>query len=154
MPKTTFKVDKDKLRIVLTRVYDASRERLWKAYTDPEEIPKWWGPAYLTTKVDKMDVKVGGSWRFVQTEPNGKEHAFRGVYKELDEPNKLTNTFEYEPMAGHIILESVTFNESDGKTTIIAVSKYDNIGDLEGMVAMDMESGAVESQERLAKLVE
>jgi uncharacterized protein YndB with AHSA1/START domain len=155
MSKSTFTVDRENLQVTTSRVYNAKPERLFQAYTDPAQIPQWWGPAYLTTKVDKLEAKVGGAWRFVQTEPSGKEHAFNGVYKEIDEPHKIVSTFEYEPMAGHVLVETVTFEEQpDGKTKLTATARYENIGDLEGMVAMDMKEGAVEGQERLAKLVE
>jgi uncharacterized protein YndB with AHSA1/START domain len=51
--------------VVMTKVFDAPRELVWKAYTDARLIPRWWGPRYLTTRIDKMDVKPGGAWRFV-----------------------------------------------------------------------------------------
>jgi uncharacterized protein YndB with AHSA1/START domain len=155
MPKSKFEVDRDNLRLITSRVFNAKPERLFQAYTDPEQIPHWWGPAYLTTTIDKLELKVGGVWRFIQTEPGGKEHAFNGVYKEIDRPNKLVSTFEYEPMAGHVVVETVTFEpQSDGQTKLVASARCDNIEDLENMVAMDMEKGAIEGQERLAKLVE
>jgi uncharacterized protein YndB with AHSA1/START domain len=88
------------LEIVMTRVFNAPRELVWKALTGPEAIPQWWGPRYLTTVVDKMDVRVGGAWRYVQHDPDGNEHAFNGVYKELTPPERIVYTFEYEPMAG------------------------------------------------------
>jgi uncharacterized protein YndB with AHSA1/START domain len=155
MSKSKFAVDRDTLQITTSRVFNAKPERLFKVYTDPEQIPHWWGPAYLTTVIDKLELKEGGVWRFIQTEPSGKEHAFNGVYKEIDEPNKIVSTFEYEPMAGHVIVETVTFEEQpDGQTKLVAMAKCANIEDLEGMVAMDMEAGQLESQDRLAKLVE
>jgi uncharacterized protein YndB with AHSA1/START domain len=67
--------------IVMERVFNAPRELVFKAYTDPDLIPKWWGPRYLTTTVDKMDVRVGGVWRFVQRDAQGQESAFNGVYR-------------------------------------------------------------------------
>jgi uncharacterized protein YndB with AHSA1/START domain len=157
MPKSVFTVDKANLVVRTERFFNATPERLFKAYTDPEQIPQWWGPAALTTVVDKMDLRVGGAWRFVQTEtgPGGKEHAFSGVYKVIDEPHKIVDTFEYEPMPGHILEETITFElQPDGTTKLSAVAHYANLEDLEGMVNMGMESGAVESQDRLAKLVE
>ena len=94
-------------------------------------------------------------WRFIHTEPEGKQHIFNGVYKEIDEPNKLVYTFEYEGAPGHILVETVTFEpQADGQTKLTSSAHFENIGDLEGMVAMDMESGSVEGQERLAELVE
>ena len=147
MAQTDFVVDKEKLEVRITRVFDATPERMWQAHTDPEQIQKWWSD----TKVDKFELKVGGVWRFV----SGGENAFNGTFKELDEPNRIVRTFEYEPWAGHVMTESVTFEAlPDGKTKQITVSKYDNIGDLEGMVGSGMEQGATIGLDRLAKLVE
>lgn len=155
MADTTFEIEKDKLEVRTERVFDAPVERVWQACTDPAQIPKWWGPGYLTTVVDKMDFRIGGEWRFVQTEPNGKEHGFHGVYKEIEELQKISDTFEYEPIPGHVLLETATFESlPDGKTKFSTVAHYDSLEDLEGMVGMGMESGQRESMDRLAKLVE
>jgi uncharacterized protein YndB with AHSA1/START domain len=155
MADSTFTIDKDKLEVRTERIFAASPERLFEAYSDPEQIPNWWGPRAMKTVVDKLDFKVGGVWRFVSTAPDGKEHAFNGVYKEIDKPNKISDTFEYEPVPGHILLETATFEvQPDGRTKLTATAKFDNVGDLEGMVAMDMESGQTESMDRLAELVE
>ena len=151
MAETNFEVDKDNLEVRITRVFNATPERMWQAHTDPEQIPKWWDK----TKVDKFELKVGGAWRFVSVDDDGKEHAFNGVFKELDKPKKIVRTFEYEPWAGHVMTESVVFEPTpDGKTKQIVTSKYENIGDLDGMVGSGMERGATAGQDRLAKLVE
>lgn len=154
MAETTFKVDKENLKVVMERTFDAPREKVFKAYTDPEQIPKWWGQASSVTVVDKMDVRVGGLWRFVQKSQDGSEHAFNGEYKEVTPVERLTYTFEYEPMAGHVLTETIELQEVDGKTKVISSSAYANIDDLEGMVASGMESGARESYEQLAELLE
>lgn len=152
MSKTKFEVDKENLEVRISRVYKATPERLWKAYTDPEEITQWW----QNTKIDKHDFKVGGQWRFVDQGKDGdEEHGFRGEYKEIDEPRKIVRTFEYEPWAGHVMIESVVFEpQGDGQTLVITVSKYANLEDLEGMVQSGMEKGATAGMERIAKLVE
>lgn len=151
MSDTKFEVDKDNLEVRITRVFEATPQRLWKAFTDPEEIPKWWDD----TKVDKHDLKVGGAWRFVSGGQDGQENAFHGEFKEIDEPHKLVRTFEYEPWAGHVMTESVTFEPQGDKATLVTtVSKYANLDDLEGMVNSGMERGAASGQDRLAKLVE
>jgi uncharacterized protein YndB with AHSA1/START domain len=151
MAKTDFVIDKKNLAVTITRVFNASPERLWQTHTDPEQIPEWWAD----TKVDKFELKVGGVWRFVSNGQDGQEHAFNGVFKELDEPRKIVRTFEYEPWAGHVMTESVTFEpQPDGQTKQITVSKYANIDDLEGMVGSGMERGATAGLDRLAKLVE
>lgn len=151
MGKTKFEVDKDNLEVRITRVFAATPERLWKAFSDPEEIVRWWSD----TKVDKHDFRVGGAWRFVSDGSDGGVHAFRGEFKEIDEPRKIVRTFEYEPWAGHVLTESVTFEpQGAGKTLVTTVSKYANLDDLEGMVQSGMERGATAGQDRLAKLVE
>ena len=151
MSKTAFKIDKENLEVKIWRTFNATPERLWQAYTDPEQIVKWWSD----TVVDKHDFRVGGAWRFVSSGHDGKEHAFRGEFKEIDEPNKIVRTFEYEPYPGSIMLESVILEpEGEGKTKVTTLSEYRQIRDLEGMVGMGMEDGAVAGLERLAKLVE
>jgi uncharacterized protein YndB with AHSA1/START domain len=151
MPETKFEVDRANLEVRITRVFKATPERLWQAHTDPDQIAKWWDK----TVIDKFELKVGGAWRFVSNGDDGQEHAFKGVFKELDEPKKIVRTFEYEPWAGHVMVESVIFEPTaDGLTKQITVSKYDNLDDLEGMVNSGMEGGATTGLERLAKLVE
>ena len=151
MAKAEFVVDKDKLEVRLTRVFNATPERLWQAHTDPEQIVKWWE----NTKVDKLDFKVGGAWRFVSQGGDGKEYAFRGDYKEIDQPSKIVRTFEFEGMPGHVMTESLTLEaQPDGKTKQTTISKFANTDDMNGMVSMGMEEGAEAGLERLAKVVE
>ncbi|MDQ3099086.1 MAG: SRPBCC family protein [bacterium] len=152
--KTTFTVDRDNLQVVITRVFDAPRELVFKACTDAAMIPQWWGPAKYTTVVDKLDLRVGGKWRFVQKDNNGQEFAFNGEYKEVTAPDKLVYTFEFEPMPGHVLTESIVLEDQGEKTLMTDSSHYANIQDLEGMVGMDMEGGAREGMVRLAELVE
>lgn len=151
MAEAKFEVDKDKLEVRITKLFNAPPERLWKAYTDPEEIARWW----LDTRIDRHDLRVGGGWRFVSQGQDGQEHAFCGEFLEIEEPRKLVRTFEYEPYPGHAMTESVTFEPQDeGVTLVVTVSKYQNLQDLEGMVGSGMEKGAGAGLERLAKLVE
>lgn len=152
MSKTQFTVDKDKLEVRISRLFKATPERLWKAYTDPEEIAQWW----QNTIIDKHDFRVGGQWRFVDKGQNGDEnHAFRGEFKEIEEPHKIVRTFEYEPWAGHVLTEMVMFEpQDDGRTLVTTTSQYANLEDLEGMVQSGMEKGATAGMERIAKLVE
>jgi uncharacterized protein YndB with AHSA1/START domain len=152
--KTSFMVDKDKLEVIIERVFDAPRELVWKTYTDPKLIPEWWGPRVFETTIEKMELKVGGEWRFVQKDPSGQTFAFYGVNKEIVPSEKLVSTFEFECTDGHVVLQTVTFEEVDGKTKVIAVAKYENIEDLEGMVSSGMEVGVVEGNDRLAELLQ
>jgi uncharacterized protein YndB with AHSA1/START domain len=155
MTDSTFTIEREELEVRTERVFDAPVERVWQAMNDPAQIPNWWGPAAMKTVVDKMDVRVGGEWRYVQYDPDGTEHGFHGEYREIDEPRKVVSTFEYEPLAGHVLVQTALYEElPDGKTKLTTIAHYDNIEDLDGMVSMGMESGQRESIDRLAALVE
>jgi uncharacterized protein YndB with AHSA1/START domain len=140
--------------LIQTRVFDAPRKLVFQVYTDAETIPQWWGPRYLTTVVEKMEVKPGGTWRFIQRSPDGKEYAFRGEYREVVTPEKIVYTFEFEGMPGHIIVETVTFEETNGKTTVRVMSVFQSREDLNGMLDSGMEQGAIETWDRFAELLE
>jgi uncharacterized protein YndB with AHSA1/START domain len=140
--------------IVMERVFAAPRELVFKAYTDPNLISRWWGPRRYTTTVDKMDVRVGGAWRFVQRDAGGNVYAFNGEYREIAPPERLSYTFEFEGMPGHVLLETVTFEEREGQTKVTVTSLFASVEDRDGMLHSGMEQGANESQDRLAELLE
>jgi uncharacterized protein YndB with AHSA1/START domain len=140
--------------IVVTRVFDAPRERVFRAHMDPKLLAQWWGPARLTTIVDKMDARPGGSWRFINRDADGNDFAFHGVFHEIVEPERITWTFEFEGMPGHISLETVTFEEHNGKTTLTVHSVYQAVEDRDAMLKAGMAEGLAESWDRLAALVE
>jgi uncharacterized protein YndB with AHSA1/START domain len=140
--------------ISMTRVFDAPRELVFQAHTDSQHVPHWWGPRRFTTTVVTMDVRPGGAWRFVHRDPEGNEYGFRGEYREVVPPERLVYTFEFEGMPGHILVETITFEEHDGKTTVTSTSLFDSIEDRDGMLESGMESGAIESWDRLAELLE
>ena len=153
--KTTFTVDPEKMQVVMTRVFDAPVELVFKTMSDPTLIPKWWGPSRYTTTVDKFEFKVGGKWRYIQRDSDGNEFAFNGEYKEIIPNKKISDTFEYELMAGHILVETAVLEEVEGgKTRMTTTSQFASKEDLEGMVGSGMEGGATESWERFAELVE
>ena len=140
--------------IVMTRVFDAPRELVWKAYTDPAAIPQWWGPRRHATTVDKMDVRPGGAWRYVSRDADGNEYAFRGEYREVVPPERIVATFEFEPMPGHVSVETLTLVEHDGKTTLTNTSVFDSVEDRDGMLQSGMEEGVRETYDRLAEYLE
>jgi len=84
---TTFTLLSDR-ELVMTRVFDAPRELVFKAYTDPKLIPHWWGPRKYETRVDKMEVRPGGVWRYIHRGADGQEDAFNGVYRENVPPER------------------------------------------------------------------
>lgn len=139
--------------IQMSRVFDAPHELVWKALTDPQLIPHWWGQRANKTIVDTMDVRVGGAWRYREIAPDGTEHAFRGEYRELRRPERIVYTFEYEPMAGHIVTDGVTLEDLGDRTRIVVTSTFASTEDRDGMLQSGMESGANESWDRLAELL-
>ena len=154
MGKDIFAVDREQRALSMSRVFDAPRELVWKVYTDPRLVPQWWGPRRLTTVVDKMEVREGGAWRYIQTDAEGNEYAFNGMYTEVVPPERLSYTFEFEPMAGHISTDTLTFEAlPDGKTRITARTTFTSLEDLEGMMQSGMEEGAVETWDRLEELL-
>ncbi len=153
MTRANLIAEPGKQEIVITRVFDAPRERVFKTCTDPILIPQWWGPRNLTTTVDKMDVRPGGVWRFVQRDADDNEYAFKGVYHDITPPERLVFTFEFEGMPGHVLLETMTFEEDDGKTKLTDSSVFQTVEDRDGMLQSGMEQGATETMDRLAELL-
>ena len=88
--------------IVITRMFDAPRELVFKAITDPTLIPRWWGPRRYETIVDKLEARTGGSWRFINRGQDGQEFGFHGVFHDVVPSERITWTFEFEgaPEAG------------------------------------------------------
>jgi uncharacterized protein YndB with AHSA1/START domain len=148
--KITTPGDRD---ILIERVFDAPRERVFQAFVDPELIPQWYGHRAGTTVVDKMDVRVGGEWRFVSQHPEHGESAFRGIYRVVDPPAKLEQTFEWEGMPGYIAVETTTFEDLGGRTKVTTRSLFHTTEERDGMLASGMEGGLNESYERLDELL-
>ena len=154
MSKNNLVVTRAERAFTMSRIFDAPRELVWQVCTDPELVPQWWGPRNVTTIVDKMDLKVGGVWRYIQNDDEGNEYAFNGIYRAIEPPERLTYTFEFEPMAGHISTDTIIFEAlPDGRTKIITRTTFDTLEDLEGMLQSGMESGAIETWDRLEELL-
>lgn len=100
-----------------------------------------------------MEVKPGGTWRFVQRDAAGNVFAFHGVYHDVTAPERCVQTFEFEGVPGHAALETSTFEEFDGKTKLTQQSVFQSVADRDGMVQSRMEEGASESMDRLAELL-
>lgn len=135
-------------QIRIERVFDAPRERVFEAWTDPELVPKWWGMG--TTVVEKMDVKPGGQWRFVD---GGEGQGFSGTYREVVAPEKLSYTFEWDGMPGHILVETLEFEDlGDGTTRLVNTSTFHFTEERDGMLDA-MEDGMNISLEKLDELL-
>lgn len=139
--------------IVITNIFDASRELVFNTYMDSKLIPRWWGPKTLKTTVDKMDVKRGGVWRFVQRDSEDNEYAFYGVYHEIIPLERIIFTFEFEGMPGHVLLETVKFEDYDDGTKVVDNLVFQTVEDRDGMLESGMEEGSTESHKRFTELL-
>ncbi len=152
-PTTTIYSDGGDL--VFERTFDAPREQVWRAFTDPERIPRWWGPHGTTTVVAEMDVRPGGKWRYVSSAPDRDDVTFFGEYLEIDPPSgfKWTFMFDVEGMGPQGGPETFTFEDVGGKTKVTSIGHMGSIEILEGALATGMVGGALETWDRLAAML-
>src|SRR4051794_30357877 len=97
--------------ITITRDFDAPVDKVFRAMTDPELIARWMGPKYLTTSGVTNDARHGGTWTFVQSDPEGNEHTFRGVFHGDPTPELTLRTFEWLGLPGHVSFESLRLED-------------------------------------------
>ncbi len=141
--------------IRIERTFDAPRQLVWEAYTDPELLPEWLGPRELTMTVDEFELRPGGSYRFTHRDSEGNEFVFFGELREVEEPNLIVRTFAWEGMPGKFSVERAEFEELEGdRTRIVVTSSFDSKEDRDGMLESGMEHGVVESYTRLDELFE
>ena len=146
-----------KQEIFIMREFNAPRELVFKAFTDPDLYVQWLGPRELTTTLEKFEPKNGGSWRYIQKDPEGNEFAFHGVNHEVLAPERIIGTFEFEglPETGHVILETARFEELPGdRTKLTSQSVFQSVEDRDGMLQSGMEEGVNDSYSRLDELLE
>jgi uncharacterized protein YndB with AHSA1/START domain len=142
--------------LVYERVFDAPRELVWKAHTDPELVPHWFGPRQYRTRVEEMDVRPGGKWRWTQTGEDGSEFAFYGEYLEVEPPSRIRWTFMFDiegigPQGGP---ETLTLEDlGDGRTRMRAVSHMGSAEAIEAALPTGMIEGAIETWDRLDELL-
>ena len=127
--------------IVIERVFDAPRELVWKAWTDPEHVARWWGPHGMTTRVDELDLRPGGSWRYVMLAPDGSEYPQKGVFREIVPPETIVTSAEFAVGADetHKVVLTYRFEELGDKTKMtmhsgmyLPMSKEEQLGVVEG----------------------
>jgi uncharacterized protein YndB with AHSA1/START domain len=141
-------------QIVITREFDAPRELLYRAYTDPELLVQWLGPRRMTMTVDRYDIRDGGSWRYIHRDADGNQYGFHGVFHGAPSPeNGIVQTFEFEGAPGHVSLETLTLEERGGKTLVRTNDVFQSVEDRDAAIASGMEEGINESMERLDELL-
>jgi len=153
MNKTEITAEPGIPMIIITREFDAPRELVFRAHTDPDLLVQWLGPRDLATAIDRYEAHDGGTWRYVQTDAEGNAYGFHGVFHGDPSPDATVQTFEFEGVPGHVCLQSATFAERGGKTLMRTVSSFQSVEDRDAMVASGMERGVHDSGERLAELL-
>lgn len=143
----------DNREAVATRVFDAPRDLVWRAMTEPEHVKRWYGPRDTQLTSCEIDLRVGGRFRFVMAGPNGTEFAFSGTYREVDPPSRIVNTWCFEPMPGHDALETATFQEQDGRTVVRLSILFQTPEDYAGWAGAGAFGGWAESLERLGEVI-
>ena len=142
------------LELVWERIFDAPRELVWKALTEPERIARWWGPRKYETVVVQLDVRPGGRWRFINRNADG-EHPFTGEFLEVVPPERFVWTFIYdvEPFnqGEHGDETHILEDLGDGRTRLTVRSRYPSTEALEGTIATGMIAGGIETWDRLAE---
>jgi uncharacterized protein YndB with AHSA1/START domain len=134
------------------RIFDAPRERVWRAFTDPAQIAQWWGRGHKLV-VERMEVERGGHWRYIEHAPDGV-HGFEGRYREVTPPERLAQTFEWDAMPGYVEVTTTTFEDlRDGRTKVVTTALFYTTEERDGMLKGGMEGGLNESYAALDRLL-
>ena len=104
--------------IVVTRLLDAPRERVFDAWTDVSRVSRWWGPRGVTTTTHSFDLRAGGAWRYTMRAGDGKEYPYRALYREVLRPARVAYRHDDGGATGQGFDVEVTFDDRDGKTLV------------------------------------
>ena len=136
----------------IERVFDAPRERVWRALVDPELLAQWWGRGNKLV-IERLELVRGGHWRFVEHSDHGV-HGFEGRYREVTPPERLVLTFEWDGMPGYVAIETITLHDlGDGRTKIVNLSLFHTTEERDGMLRSGMETGLNQSYEALDQVL-
>ena len=128
-------------QILVTREFDAPKHLVYRAWTTPELVRRWWYAERGEMTVADIDLRVGGSWRFGMVTPDGFEVAFSGEYREIVPDERLVWTETYEAMPDVVTLQAMTLTEQDGRTTMTILADHANRADRDAVLASGMEDG-------------
>ena len=142
--------------IVLSRVFNAPRRLVFEAWTNPEHVKQWYGCSIMTLPICEIDLRVGGTYRYVMRDPGGMNHTMQGVYREITPPARLVYTERYvtEGFTSNDALVTVLFAEHDGMTTLTSTILHQSKADRDAHLGTGMEKGAAEVYDRLAAHIE
>jgi uncharacterized protein YndB with AHSA1/START domain len=139
-------------QILITREFDAPRHLVYKAWTTPELIARWWGGQRGEVTLVEVDLRVGGRWRYVMTAHGGFEVAFHGQYREIDPGARVVSTEVFEPVPDIEALSTATFVEEDGRTILSILVEHPNRETRDMHINSGMEGGMNESMDLLEQV--
>lgn len=140
-------------QVLTSREFDAPRDLVFRAFTEPDLLVRWLGPLRYTMTIDRWDLRDGGTWRYVHADDDGNEFGFHGVFHGEASPDGIVQTFEFEGAPGHVSMDTATFEDKDGKTIVRTNSVFQSVQARDGMVDAGMASGMNEGYERLDDLL-
>lgn len=159
MSDLKFELPTNEPSMITTRTFDAPRELVWRVFTQPEHVARWWGPKSIApvSRIDKLELHAGGTWRYICERPDGSETiVFTGKYLEVVAPEKLVNTFGVEGQfeGDAAFPETHTFEARGDQTLYRAYTLLPSMAVRDQVIATGMEKGGRESIEQLAALIE
>jgi uncharacterized protein YndB with AHSA1/START domain len=140
--------------IDVTRVFDAPRDLVYRAYTEPDLLVQWLGPRKYEMVIEEFDARAGGRWRYIHRDTDGNAYGFHGVFHGDPSPDGMTQTFEFDGAPGHVSLETLVLEEHDGRTTARTHSVYQSVEARNAMVESGMAEGMNDGFARLDELLE
>ena len=138
--------------ILITREFDAPRDLVWRAYTTPELIKRWWAGRRGEVISVEVDLRVGGAWRYVMTANEGFEVAFHGEYREIVPDERLVSTEVFEGMPDAEALDTMTLTEADGRTTMTVLVRHQKPEHRDAHIESGMEGGLQEAMDLLEQV--
>ena len=139
-------------QILITREFDAPRHLVYRAWTTPELVRRWWSGRRGEMQVAEIDLRVGGMWRYVMTAEGGFEVAFHGEYREIVPNELLVATEVYEPMPHAEALDTTTFEEVDGRTRVTILVQHQAKEHRDAHIDSGMEAGLQDALDLLEEL--
>lgn len=140
--------------ILVTRIFNAPRRLVFEAWTQPEHVKRWFGGCgNMTMTICEIDLRVGGTWRYVLHDSNGIDHGFSGEYREIVPSERLVSTERYEPVPGSDHLNTLTLTEQDGKTTLHILIQHQSREQRDGHLQSGFEMGLGETLNCLEDLL-
>jgi len=139
-------------QLLITREFDAPKDLVYKAYTTPDLVRRWWTGERGEMTECEIDLRVGGTWRYVMIAHGDFEVAFHGEYREIVPNERLVTTEVYEGMPDAEAMDHITFTEEDGRTTLTMLVQHRNQEERDAHLNSGMEAGMQESMDRLEQV--